>query len=342
VLSRFLEFPVAGLLCGGLIVFGFSRVMVALSKNGAIVVFAVVGVIVMGLAVLLGTRPKVSRTVVGGVLSVSAIIALVAGVAYVRAERRVRRERGDRRFPRARGRQFLAGLAIVLIALESPIDTASTTSFSVHMVQHLLLTMVAAPLLVLGAPVTLALLSCSPANRRRLSAALTHPPLRSLSHPIVAWAVFFGVLWGSHLTGLFDASLRSDGVHALEHAAYLATAVLFWMPVVGRDPAPLGLSHPGRILYLFLAMASMAFLGLALFSANHALYPTYAAVEGSAKALADQGVGGTLMWLGGMVFIVPALALVMLDWMRVDEREARRMDARLLRPLAPTSGGPRR
>ena len=78
-----LEFPVAGLLGGGLIVFGFSRVMVALSKNGAIVVFAVVGAIVMGLAVLLGTRPRISRAVVGGVLSVSAIIALVAGVAGI-------------------------------------------------------------------------------------------------------------------------------------------------------------------------------------------------------------------------------------------------------------------
>jgi putative membrane protein len=269
------------------------------------------------------------------------VVALVAGFAYVRAARRVRRDRGDRRFPRARGRQFLAGLAIALIALESPIDTASATSFSVHMVQHLLLTMVAAPLLVLGAPVTLALLSCSPANRRRLSAALTHPPLRSLSHPIVAWAAFFVVLWGSHLTGLFDASLRSDGVHALEHAAYLATAVLFWMPVVGRDPAPSGLSHPGRILYLFLAMASMAFLGLALSGANHILYPTYGAIEGTAKAAADQRMGGALMWISGMILILPALALVMLDWMRVDEREARRIDARLQRPLAPTSGGPR-
>jgi len=267
------------------------------------------------------------------------VIALVAGVAYVRAERRVRRERGDRRFPRARGRQFLAGLAIVLIALESPIDTVSATSFSVHMVQHLLLTMVAAPLLVLGAPVTLALLSSTPANRRRLSAALTRPPLRTLSHPIVAWALFFGVLWGSHLTGLFDASLRSDGVHALEHAVYLATAVLFWMPVVGRDPAPLGLSHPGRILYLFLAMASMAFLGLALSSANHILYPTYEAIEGTAKAAADQRMGGALMWVSGMILILPALALVMLDWMRLDEREARRIDARLLRPLTMTSAG---
>jgi cytochrome c oxidase assembly factor CtaG len=254
-----------------------------------------------------------------------------AGVIYVRAERRVRRERGDRRFPRSRRRQFLLGLAIIFVALVSPIDTGSGTSFSVHMIQHLLLTMVAAPLLVLGAPITLALLACSPANRRRFSAALKRPPLRTLSNPLVAWGLFFGVLWGSHLTGLFDASLRSDGVHALEHAAYLATAVLFWMPVVGRDPSPSGLSHPARILYLFFAMASMAFLGLALFSANHVLYPTYAVIEGTTRAVADQRMGGGLMWVGGMFLIVPALALVMLDWMRADERAARRMDARLMR-----------
>jgi cytochrome c oxidase assembly factor CtaG len=222
-------------------------------------------------------------------------------------------------------------LGIIFIALESPIDTGSSTSFSVHMVQHLLLTMVAAPLLALGAPVTLALLASSPASRRRLSAALRRPPLRTLSQPIVAWALFFGVLWGSHFTGLFEASLRSDGVHALEHVAYLATAVLFWMPVVGRDPSPAGLSHPARILYLFFAMASMAFLGLALFSANHVLYPTYGAVEGAAKAIADQRIGGTLMWLGGMFNIVPALAFVMLAWMGADERAAIRIDAQLLR-----------
>jgi putative membrane protein len=264
----------------------------------------------------------------------------VTGVLYVRADRRVHRERGDRRFPRARQREFLAGLGIIFIALESPIDTGSATSFSVHMVQHLLLTMVAAPLLVLGAPVTLALLASSPTGRRRLSAALRRPPLRTLSEPTVAWALFFGVLWGSHFTGLFEASLRNDGVHALEHVAYVVTAVLFWMPVIGRDPSPAGLSHPARILFLFLAMASMAFLGLALFSANHVLYPTYGAVEGVAKALADQQIGGTLMWLGGVVSIVPALAFVMLAWMRADEREALRVDAQLLRErITPETAG---
>ena len=263
----------------------------------------------------------------------------VAGALYVRADRRVRRERGDRRFPPSRRREFLAGLAIIFVALESPIDTGSATSFSVHMVQHLLLTLVAAPLLVLGAPVTLALLAGSPEDRRRLAAALRSAPVRTLCRPVVTWALFFGVLWGSHLTGLFDASLRSSGVHALEHVAYLVTAVLFWMPVVGRDPAPRRLSHPGRILYLFFAMASMSFLSLALFSANHVLYPTYATVEGAAKALADQASGGTLMWVGGMIFIVPALALVMLDWMRVDERAARRIDARVLPTQPPLSPG---
>jgi hypothetical protein len=83
-----LEFPVAGLLGGGLIVFGFSRVMVALSKEGALVAFAVLGIIVMGIAVILGTRPRVSRAVVGGVLSVSAIVALAAGIAGIGAGER--------------------------------------------------------------------------------------------------------------------------------------------------------------------------------------------------------------------------------------------------------------
>jgi hypothetical protein len=90
-----LEFPVAGLLCGGLIVFGFSRVMVALSKNGAIVAFAALGVLVLGLAVLLGTRPEVSRKVLGGVLSISALVFLAGGVAGIsRGERDIEHHEG--------------------------------------------------------------------------------------------------------------------------------------------------------------------------------------------------------------------------------------------------------
>jgi cytochrome c oxidase assembly factor CtaG len=257
---------------------------------------------------------------------------LVAGIAYVRADRHVRVGRRARPLRRW---LFLAGLAVVFAALQSPIDAGAATSFAVHMAQHLLLTMVAAPLLVLGAPVTLALRATTPERRRRLLSALRSTPVRLLSAPIAAWSLFVAVLWGSHFTALYELTLRSPGIHALEHLAYLSTAVLFWIPVVGLDPAPAGLSHPARILYLFLAMPAMAFLGLALFSANRVLYPTYAAVEGASRALADQRVAGALMWTGTMFLIVPALGFVLLDWMRADDRAARRLDARLQRNHVP-------
>jgi putative copper resistance protein D len=251
---------------------------------------------------------------------------LGAGLLYVEADRRVR-TRAAVHAARARRRFFMAGLAVIFVALQSPLDVQATRWLSLHMVQHLLLTMVAAPLLVLGAPVTLALRTASPRARGWLLAALRSFPVRLLSNPLVAWSLFFFVLWASHFTSLYEAALRSDAVHEMEHVAYLVSALLFWSPVVGTDPSPSRLSHPAKVLYLFLSMPPMAFLGLAIFSAGHVLYPTYAALEGAARALADQRAAGALMWTGTMFLIVPALAFVLLDWMRADERDARRADA---------------
>jgi cytochrome c oxidase assembly factor CtaG len=220
-------------------------------------------------------------------------------------------------------------LLFVLVALQTPIDTWAETSFAVHMIQHLLLTMVAAPLLVLGAPIRLSLGAWPGAPRRRLVRVLKSRGVRLLSHPILGWAAFFAVMWGTHLSGVYEATLRSPAVHTAEHLAYLGTALMFWGPVVGVDPSPSRLSYPGRILYLFLAMPAMAFLGLAIYSAREVLYPTYAAVEGTARAITDQHVAGAVMWTGTMFLIVPALAFVLLDWMRSDDREAAREDARI-------------
>src|SRR5439155_13435102 len=139
-----------------------------------------------------------------------------AALVYLVADGRVRRGRG--RVPRACERiAFFAGLGVVIIALTGPHDAAVTTSFSVHMVQHLLLTMIAAPLLLLGAPITLALQAWPGTPRRWLLATLRSAPARLLANPIVAWALFFVVLWGIHVTGLYETALRNDGVHALEH-----------------------------------------------------------------------------------------------------------------------------
>jgi len=261
----------------------------------------------------------------------------LAGVVYVIADGRVRRARGRVPWPRARP-AFLAGLGVLLVALTGPLDAAVTTSFSAHMVQHLLLTMVAAPLLLVGAPLTLALAAWPGTPRRTLNRVLHSAPVRLLANPVVAWAMFFTVLWGVHLTGLYQAALTNQGLHAAEHLALLGTALLFWMPIVRADPVPSRLSHPARILYLFVAMPAMAFLGLVLVSARHVLYATYAQAEGTARALADQRAAGAIMWAGSMVMIVPALAFVMLDWMRADEREAARIDARLATATATERG----
>jgi len=253
-----------------------------------------------------------------------------AALGYLIADGRVRRAHG--RVPRPRARlAFFAGLGVVVAALTGPIDAAVTTSFSIHMFQHLLLTMVAPPLLLLGAPITLALQAWPGTPRRWLLATLRSAPARLIGNPLVAWALFFVVLWGIHFTWIYEAALHNNGLHALEHIVLLVTALLFWMPIVRADPAPSGLSYPARILYLFVAMPAMAFLGLTIVSSRQVLYPTYAHADGVARALTDQRAAGAIMWAGTMVWIVPALGFVLLEWMRADEREAARVDARLER-----------
>jgi cytochrome c oxidase assembly factor CtaG len=254
----------------------------------------------------------------------------VAGVVYATADQRVRRERG-RRAPHARPAPFFAGLAVLVLALTGPIDASVTSSFSMHMVQHLLLTLVAAPLLLLGAPLTLGLAAWPRRSRRSFASLLQSPAARFLSNPLFAWTAFLAVLWAAHLTGLYEASLRSDTIHAVEHIAFLTTALLFWAPIVRADPSPARLSYPAKILYLFVTMPAMAFLGLAIVSERAVLYPTYAQAEGVTRAIADQRAAGSIMWVGAMVMIVPALGLVLWEWMAADEREARRVDERLAR-----------
>jgi putative copper resistance protein D len=178
---------------------------------------------------------------------------LVAGWVYVRADRRVRLHRQGI-LPRTRPWWFVCGLIVTFAALQGPLDAHAATSFFPHMIQHLLLTMVAAPLLVLGAPISLALLASNPRTRKRLVSALRSRPVHVLGNPILGWTLFVVVLYATHFSGIYELALRNAGVHALEHLAYLATAVLFWIPVVGVDPSRSGLSHPARVLYLFLAI----------------------------------------------------------------------------------------
>jgi putative membrane protein len=254
---------------------------------------------------------------------------VLAGLLYAEAVRTVRRRGGS--FPAGRVACFAVGLTVLFLALASPIDGYATVLLSDHMIQHLLLAMVAAPLVLLGTPVLLALrVSSSRVRHRFLVPALRSAPLRWLGSPVVAWGAFAVVMWGTHAPPIYEAAVRSEGIHALEHLAYFASALLFWRPVVGLEPGPGHLSHPARILYLFLAMPVTSLLGLTISASTHVLYPSYvigASVLG-VSPLADQHLAGTLMWTVGMFLMVPAIGVVLLDWMRQDERQALRADAR--------------
>jgi putative membrane protein len=259
-----------------------------------------------------------------------ASLLVAAALLWLVAARRVRAARGPAAVSRGRNALFLAGLGTVAVALASPVDAGAATRFSIHMVQHLLLALVAAPLLVLARPLTLALQASTPATRRRLVLLLHRRPLALLSSPLVAWGGFALVMWATHFSPLYQAALTNPGLHALEHLGYLGSAMLFWSAVAAVDPSPARLSPPARMLYVFLAMPQMTFLGLAIYSARHVLYPIYGL---GPAALADQRLAGALMGASGVLVVVPAAGALLLDWWAREERAAARADARLDRRL---------
>lgn len=266
---------------------------------------------------------------------------LFAGLGYHLARRKVDREHPGNPVPRFRWWCWLAGLVTLLVALQSPIERYDTTLFSVHMVQHILLAMVAAPLLLLGAPMTLILRVATPQLRRRVILPFLHARLlRVLTHPLVTWSLFAIVLWGSHFTPLFDAALEDRGIHLLEHALYLGTALLFWYPVIGADPGPNRLPHGARVGYLALGMPFGTFLALAIFSSTTVLYPHYASLGRTwgPTPLEDQALAGGIMWAGGDGVFLLALVLAVAAWLRHEEREGRRIDDLLARERAAEAG----
>jgi putative copper resistance protein D len=262
---------------------------------------------------------------------------LAAALIYHLAVGRVNAAHPANPVPRFRYWCWQLGLVTLLIALASPIATYDTTLFSAHMTQHLLMTMLAAPLLALGAPITLLLRVSSPETRRRWILPVLHSrPLKWISFPVVTWVIFAAVMWGSHFSPLFDASLDNEVVHLFEHALYLGSALLFWWPVVGADPSPWRMPHAARMGYLFLGMPQSSFLGLAIFSAPAVIYRHYETLVRTwgPSALDDQALAGGIMWAGGDMMFLVALILALWVWLRAEEVEGRRIDAQLDREEA--------
>ena len=260
-----------------------------------------------------------------------ALPLLVAAIAWWQLVRAVDRAHPEHRIPRRQRWAFLGGLAAIAVALQSGIARYDTTLFSLHMVQHLLLTLAAPPLLALAAPVTQLLRAASPTTRQRVILPILHSrAVAVIGHPIVAWLLFTAVMWGTHFSVLFDQSLEGRTVHDLEHGLFLAAGLLFWWPLVGLDPAPRRLSSPARIAYVFLQMPQNSFLAMAILFAGGPLYAHYATLGSpyGIDALADQRLAAGIMWfVGDVIFLIATLA-VLAGWMRSEARTSGAADRR--------------
>ncbi len=212
---------------------------------------------------------------------------------------------------------FLGGMTAVFLALGSPIEVFSSMALSIHMVQHMLLLMVAPPLIWLGTP-NLVFLRGLPDSVRRYWIA---PLLRArglqrffgrLTHPLVALPLFVGTIWLWHAPVIYEWALRSDVGHYFEHTSFLAAALLFWFPVIRPEPSRPGWSHWLLIPYLLIADVQNTLLAALLTFANRPIYRYYVEVPPlpGLSPLGDQAAAGVIMWVPGSVaFLVPLFAI---------------------------------
>jgi cytochrome c oxidase assembly factor CtaG len=260
--------------------------------------------------------------------------ALVLAGVYLMGVRRLRR-RGDR-WATGRTAAWLAGCAALLLATSSGLGRYGPAMFSVHMGQHMILGMLAPILLVLGAPVTLALRALPPGRRAGppgprewLLAAVHSPAARLFTHPLVALALFVGSYYVLYFSGLFPAALPEHWAHKLMNLHFLLVGALFFWPIVGVDPAPRRLPPAARMGLVFASVPFHAFFGVALMSANTALGGDFyrsLALPWVPDVLRDQQLGGGLAWAAGEVPLLVVVIALLVQWSRQDERLARRVD----------------
>jgi cytochrome c oxidase assembly factor CtaG len=236
--------------------------------------------------------------------------------------------RAGARWPAWRAASFLAGLATIALALLSGIDGYAEELLSVHMVQHLLLSLLAPVLLLWGRPVGLALRAAGPRVRGALGGALSSGPARTIAQPAVGLALFAATVLVTHLTGLFELALTDPSVHALEHAAMFWSGLAFLAPLVSADPLPHPPAPLARFAWLMGGMTAMAVPGALLAFARTVRYPHYLLTSHALdrSALADQQLGGAIMWVGGTLAMFALALLVTFGAMLAEERRAERRE----------------
>ncbi len=240
------------------------------------------------------------------------ISTLLYGRGWLKLHRQI-----PHRFPLFRLYCFLAGLAAAFLAIASPLDAFSGLLLEVHMVQHLLLMMLAPPLILLGYPFLPILTGLPKAVARDcVGPFLLWPPLRKfgawITHPVITWSAYVAstILW--HLPFFYDLALNQPAIHQLEHLCFLGTGLLFWWPVVQPWPSRPVWPRWTMIPYLLFADIQNTALSAFLSFSDQIIYPIYGQVPrlGGIPALSDQNAAGAIMWVpGSLVYLIPAAVI---------------------------------
>jgi len=247
---------------------------------------------------------------------------VIAGVAYLIAARRVPH------WPLSRSALFLAGLVVTFLATESVLGLYDSAYFSFHMVQHLALIMVAAPLFALATPLDLAY----DAGPRWMRRVLDSATLKVITHPLFAFAAYFVFIPVTHLTSFYNLTLENEPLHNLEHVGFLVIGYLFFRVAFGLER---GLTiHPGlRLVYVMAAVPVDTFTGLALAMTAYNPFPAYlhTAPTGSnaSSILTNIHLGGAIMWIGGDGLMLLACIPIAIAWVRWETVRTRELDREL-------------
>jgi cytochrome c oxidase assembly factor CtaG len=257
-----------------------------------------------------------------------ALLVVVAGTAYLIGVRRLARR--GRHWSPARSAAFACGIAALAVATQSGLAAYDAVLFSAHVAQHVLIGVVAPFFLALGAPVTLALQASSRPVQVGLLRVLRSAPVRAVTHPIVATALFGLTLFALYFSPMYELSLRNSVAHELVHLHFFVAGSVFFWAVIGLDPIAWRIPYGYRLALVLLTVPFHAFLGLALMSGDQPVAADhYAHVDRPTEVsvMGDQRTGAGVMWGIGDVIGVVAGGVVVLQWMRHEDRATRRRDA---------------
>ncbi|MGO8861740.1 MAG: cytochrome c oxidase assembly protein [Acidimicrobiales bacterium] len=226
---------------------------------------------------------------------------------------------------------FVGGLAVTAVAIFSFVGVYDEELFWDHMVQHLLLIMVAAPLFAISSPIDLAWRSTTGPPHARVTRALRSRPAKFFGHPGVAFVAYAVLIPLTHLTVWYNYTIGHPLVDDVEHLVFLGLGYLFWRQIFGSDPNCYRLHPALKFAYLFLAIPIDTFTGLSLNQEVHEIFPAYLAFHRTwgPSLVDDLHIGGVLMWVAGDTLMLWPMIPVALSWMHLEERKATRIDREL-------------